>query len=155
MLLAWENEAFLAVKDLGPDKFEIVVPSISILAEPPVAVVDKVAAKHGTTGGGRSLLKYLYSPRGQQMAAKHFYRPADAAKRCRPSSASSSRNSNCSRSTRSSAAGGKPRPSISTMVVYLTRSTNPGSRPRTAERIAGTPPCDWPSNNRACCPASA
>jgi sulfate/thiosulfate transport system substrate-binding protein len=77
VLLAWENEAFLAVKDLGPDEVEIVVPSISIVAEPPVALVDKFAAKHGTTEVAAAYLKYLYSPSGQQLAAKHFYRPVD------------------------------------------------------------------------------
>jgi sulfate transport system substrate-binding protein len=76
VLLAWENEAFLAVKDLGPDEFEIVVPSISILAEPPVAVVDKFAARHGTQEVATAYLEHLYSPQGQQLAAKHFYRPA-------------------------------------------------------------------------------
>jgi sulfate transport system substrate-binding protein len=76
VLLTWENEAFLAVQDLGPDQFEIVVPSISILAEPPVTVVDKVAEKHGTAEVAKAYLEHLYSPRGQQLAAKHFYRPA-------------------------------------------------------------------------------
>jgi sulfate/thiosulfate-binding protein len=76
VLLAWENEAFLAVKEVGGDEFEIVVPSISILAEPPVAVVDKVAAKRGTTEVATAYLEHLYSPQGQQLAAKHFYRPA-------------------------------------------------------------------------------
>jgi sulfate/thiosulfate-binding protein len=78
VLLAWENEAFLAVKDLGPDDVEIVVPSISILAEPPVTVVDKVAAKHGTSEVAEAYLKHLYSPQGQQLAAKHFYRPVES-----------------------------------------------------------------------------
>ncbi len=77
VLLAWENEAFLATKELGPDLVEIVVPSLSILAEPPVTVVDKVAAKHGTTEVAQAYLEYLYSPIGQQLAAKHFYRPVD------------------------------------------------------------------------------
>ena len=76
VLLAWENEAFLAVKDLGPDQFDIIVPSVSILAEPPVAVVDKFASRHGTTEVARAYLEHLYSPQGQQLAAKHFYRPA-------------------------------------------------------------------------------
>lgn len=79
VLLAWENEAFLAVKeakDKGQDELEIVVPSMSILAEPPVAVVSKVAEKHGTTEVAEAYLKHLYSPHGQQLAAKHFYRPA-------------------------------------------------------------------------------
>ena len=75
MLIAWENEALLAIKELGPGKFEIVVPSLSILAEPPVAVVDKVAGKHGTTEVARAYLEYLYTPEGQEIAAKHFYRP--------------------------------------------------------------------------------
>src|SRR5262249_10275425 len=75
VLLAWENEAFLAVKELGPDKFEIVVPSVSILAEPPVAVVDKNVDKHGTRAVAEAYLQYLYSPEAQELAAKHFYRP--------------------------------------------------------------------------------
>ncbi|MEX2316106.1 MAG: sulfate ABC transporter substrate-binding protein [Pirellulales bacterium] len=84
VLLAWENEAFLAIQELGPDKFEIVVPSVSILAEPPVAVVDKNAAAHGATEAATAYLEYLYSPEGQQIGAKHYFRPrhsesADAA----------------------------------------------------------------------------
>jgi sulfate transport system substrate-binding protein len=79
VLLAWENEAFLAVKELGPDQFEIVVPTTSILAEPPVAVVDKVADAHGTRKLAEEYLKYLYSPEGQEIAAKNFYRPTDPA----------------------------------------------------------------------------
>ena len=79
MLLAWENEAFLALKDLGPDKFEIVVPSLSILAEPPVSVVDKVVDERGTRAVAEEYLKYLYSPEAQEIAARHFYRPRDPA----------------------------------------------------------------------------
>lgn len=75
VLLAWENEAFLAVNELGPDKVDIVVPSLSILAEPPVAVVDKWVDKHGTRQVAEAYLQYLYSPAGQRLAAKHFYRP--------------------------------------------------------------------------------
>ncbi len=78
VLLAWENEAYLAVKELGPDKFEIVTPSVSILAEPPVAVVDKYAKKHGTTNIANAYLQYLYSPEGQEIAAKNYYRPTDS-----------------------------------------------------------------------------
>ncbi len=74
-LLAWENEAFLAVNELGPEKFEVVVPSISILAEPPVTLVDRVADRHGTRTVARAYLEYLYSPAGQALAAKHYYRP--------------------------------------------------------------------------------
>lgn len=77
VLLAWENEAFLATKELGPDKFEIVVPSVSILAEPPVTVVDKYAKKHGTTAVAKAYLEYLYSPVGQEIAAKNYYRPTN------------------------------------------------------------------------------
>jgi sulfate transport system substrate-binding protein len=78
VLLAWENEAFLALKeDGGADKFDIVVPSLSILAEPPVAVVDKNAEKKGNTEIAEAYLKHLYSPVGQEIAAKNFYRPRD------------------------------------------------------------------------------
>lgn len=79
VLLSWENEAFLAVNELGPDQVEIVVPSISILAEPPVAVVDKNAAAKGSTEVAKAYLQYLYSPQGQEIAAKHYYRPRDTA----------------------------------------------------------------------------
>ena len=78
VLLTWENEAFLAVKELGPDKVEIVVPSLSILAEPPVTLVDTFAKKHGTTEVAQAYLEYLYSPVGQQLAAKHYYRPVNS-----------------------------------------------------------------------------
>ncbi|MBI3223134.1 MAG: sulfate ABC transporter substrate-binding protein [Nitrosomonadales bacterium] len=77
VLLAWENEAFLAVKELGPDKFDIIVPSLSILAEPPVTVVDKNVDKHGTRKVAEAYLEYLYSPEGQEIAAKNYYRPTD------------------------------------------------------------------------------
>jgi sulfate/thiosulfate-binding protein len=78
VFLSWENEAFLAVKELGPDKFDIVVPSISILAEPPVAVVDKNVDRKGTRAVAQAYLEYLYSPEGQEIAARHHYRPRDA-----------------------------------------------------------------------------
>jgi sulfate transport system substrate-binding protein len=77
VLLAWENEAFLSIKELGPDKVEIVVPSLSILAEPPVTVVDKVVLRRGTRDVAMEYLKYLYSPEGQEIIAKNFYRPID------------------------------------------------------------------------------
>jgi sulfate/thiosulfate transport system substrate-binding protein len=77
VLLAWENEALLAIKELGPGKFEIVAPSLSILAEPPVSVVDKVAGKHGTMDVAQAYLQYLYTTTGQEIAARHFYRPRD------------------------------------------------------------------------------
>lgn len=79
VLIAWENEALLALQELGPGKFEVVMPSVSILAEPPVTVIDKVAKKHGTLEVSRAYLEYLYSPEGQQLAAKYFYRPSDPA----------------------------------------------------------------------------
>lgn len=78
VLLAWENEAFLAVKELGPEKVEIVTPSLSILAEPPVAVVDKVVDKKGTRKVAEAYLQFLYAPEGQALAARHYYRPRDA-----------------------------------------------------------------------------
>jgi sulfate transport system substrate-binding protein len=77
VLLAWENEAFLAVKEFGKDKFEIVAPSVSILAEPPVAVVDSVADKKGTRAVAEAYLKYWYTREGQEIAARNFYRPRD------------------------------------------------------------------------------
>ncbi len=77
VLIAWENEAYLAVKELGPDKFEIVTPSLSILAEPPVAVVDKTVDKRGTRKVAQAYLEYLYTPEGQEIAAKNYYRPRD------------------------------------------------------------------------------
>lgn len=79
VLLAWENEALLAIKELGPDKVEIVAPSVSILAEPPVSVVDKVADKRGTRKVAEAYLQYLYSAEGQEIAAKNYYRPVDEA----------------------------------------------------------------------------
>lgn len=75
VLLAWENEAFLALNELGPDAFDIVVPSLSIHAEPPVAVVDKNAQEKGTLDVAQAYLSYLYSPEGQRLAARHYYRP--------------------------------------------------------------------------------
>jgi sulfate/thiosulfate transport system substrate-binding protein len=77
VLLAWENEALLAVKKLGADKVEIVAPPVSILAEPPVAVVDRVVDRRGTREAATAYLEFLYSPAGQAIAAKHFYRPGD------------------------------------------------------------------------------
>jgi sulfate/thiosulfate transport system substrate-binding protein len=77
VLVAWENEAFLAIKESGKGQFEIVAPSVSILAEPPVAVVDKVAEKKGTRDVADAYLKYWYTPEGQEIAARNFYRPRD------------------------------------------------------------------------------
>ena len=77
VLLTWENEALLALQELGEDKFEMVVPSLSILAEPPVTVVDKNAAAHGATAVATAYLEYLYTPVGQKIVAKNFYRPSE------------------------------------------------------------------------------
>ncbi len=79
VLLAWENEAFLAINELGPDKLEIVIPSLSILAEPTVSVVDQVVDRHGTREVAAAYLEYLYSETGQEIAAKHYYRPRSEA----------------------------------------------------------------------------
>ncbi len=77
VFLSWENEAFLALKEFGRDKFDIIVPSVSILAEPTVAVVDKVVDKKGTRKVATAYLEYLYSDEGQDLAGKHFYRPSN------------------------------------------------------------------------------
>jgi sulfate/thiosulfate transport system substrate-binding protein len=79
VLLAWENEAYLAVKELGPAKFDIVAPSVSIVAEPPVSIVDQNVDMHGTRQIAEEYLRYLYSTQGQEIAARHFYRPRDPA----------------------------------------------------------------------------
>jgi sulfate/thiosulfate transport system substrate-binding protein len=78
VLIAWENEALLAMKELGADRFELVAPSVSILAEPPVAVVDGVALRHGTRDVAQAYVSYLYSGEGQEIVARNFYRPRDA-----------------------------------------------------------------------------
>jgi sulfate transport system substrate-binding protein len=77
VLIAWENEALLSINEFGPDKFELVVPSLTILTEPPVAVVDKVVDKKGTRAAAESYLQFLYSREGQEIAAKNYYRPRD------------------------------------------------------------------------------
>jgi sulfate/thiosulfate transport system substrate-binding protein len=79
VLIAWENEAFLAINEFGRDKLDIVVPSMSILAEPPVAVVDKVVDRKGTRATAESYLRFLYTPEGQEIAGRHYYRPRDPA----------------------------------------------------------------------------
>jgi sulfate/thiosulfate transport system substrate-binding protein len=78
VLLAWENEAFLARKEFGADKFEMITPPVSILAEPPVSVVDKIAGRRGTQRAAEEYLRYLYSPEGQEIVARNFYRPRSA-----------------------------------------------------------------------------
>ena len=79
VLLAWENEAHLALKEFGADKFEVVYPPTSILAEPPVALIDKVVDKHGTRAVAQAYLEYLYTPEAQEIAARNYYRPIDPA----------------------------------------------------------------------------
>jgi sulfate transport system substrate-binding protein len=80
VLIAWENEAFLLAQELGKDRFEIVTPPLSILAEPPVALVDRFADKHGTRAVAQAYLEFLYTPEGQEIVARHGYRPrAEAA----------------------------------------------------------------------------
>lgn len=78
VLITWENEAYLTLKEYGTDKYQVVVPSASILAEPPVTVVDKVVKKNGTEAAAKEYLEFLYSKEGQELAAKHYYRPRDA-----------------------------------------------------------------------------
>lgn len=78
VLIAWENEAYLSLKEYGDTKYEIVVPSVSILAEPTVSVIDKVVKKHGTEDAAKEYVEYLYSKEGQEIAAKNYYRPRDA-----------------------------------------------------------------------------
>jgi sulfate transport system substrate-binding protein len=75
VLVAWENEAYLAVNELGKGQFEIVAPAVSILAEPPVALVDKFVDKHNTRGVAQAYLEYLYTPAAQEIAARHYFRP--------------------------------------------------------------------------------
>jgi sulfate transport system substrate-binding protein len=79
VLIAWENEAFLSINEFGKDKFEIVVPSVSILAEPPVAVVDRVVDRKGTRAAAEDYLRFIYTPEAQEIVARHFYRPRDPA----------------------------------------------------------------------------
>jgi sulfate transport system substrate-binding protein len=78
VLLAWENEAYLSLKEFGAEKFDVIYPPTSILAEPPVSVVDKVVDKRGTRDVAQAYLEYLYTPEGQEIAAKNYYRPTDA-----------------------------------------------------------------------------
>jgi sulfate transport system substrate-binding protein len=77
VLLAWENEAYLAFKEFGADKFEIVVPTVSVLAEPPVAIVDKNVDRRGTREVAKAYLEYLYSDEGQEVAGRNYYRPSN------------------------------------------------------------------------------
>jgi sulfate transport system substrate-binding protein len=79
VLITWENEAHLVLNELGKDKYDIVTPSLSILAEPPVAVVEKYAKQHGTEALAKAYLEYLYTPEGQAIIAKHYFRPRDKA----------------------------------------------------------------------------
>jgi sulfate transport system substrate-binding protein len=77
VLLAWENEAVLAIKELGAGKVDMIIPPTSILAEPPVAVVDRVVDRRGTRAVAQAYLEYLYTPQGQEIVARHYFRPRD------------------------------------------------------------------------------
>ena len=99
VLLAWENEAFLVLNEFGADKFEIVVPRESILAEPPVALVDGNVDAKGTRKVAEAYLEFLYSPEGQTLAAKHYYRPIKPELASAGRSSPASRRSSCSAST--------------------------------------------------------
>ena len=139
MLLAWENEALLAVEKLGNGKLEIVVPTSSILAEPPVAVVEKNVERHGTRAAAQAYFEFLYTPEGQELAAKHNYRPRDAAVAARYAS----RFPKLRLVTIDGAFGGwEGVPPTSRTAACSTRSTRPGcerigrtrSRPNVARR---------------------
>ena len=123
VLLAWENEAFLALEELGPDKFDIVVPSLSILAEPPVAVVDKIVDKKGTRAAAQAYLEFLYTPAAQEIIAKNYYRPIDKDVAAKYES-KFPRSSSSRSTTRSSAAGARRRRITSAMAAPSTRSTS-------------------------------
>src|SRR5690606_10908268 len=86
VLLAWENEAFLALDELGEDKFDIIVPSISILAEPPVTVLDGNAGRHGPQDVAKAYLEYLYTPEAQDIIGQHYYRPSEPAAKAKDAS---------------------------------------------------------------------
>ena len=79
VLLAWENEALLAAREMGADAFDIITPSVSVLAEPPVALIDSVVDRKGTRAVAEAYLEYLYTPEGQDIVARHFFRPTDPA----------------------------------------------------------------------------
>ena len=134
VLMAWENEALLAVEKLGKGEFELIAPSVSILAEPPVAVVDKVVDRRGTRKVAQAYLEFLYTPEGQEIAAKHYYRPRSEAVRARYAKQFPS--SDSSLSTRSSADGRRRRRRTSPTAACSTRSTSPGRRPDSMNRRA-------------------
>ncbi len=138
VLIAWENEAFLAIDELGKDKLEIVVPSLSILAEPPVAVVDKVVDKRGTRKVAEAYLNFLYSQEGQRIAAKHYYRPRDAS--ALEGMATVSRKWRSSPSMKCLAAGRRPRRLISTTAASSIRSTGPVAKRVAARTTAWVKP---------------
>ena len=112
VLLAWENEALLAAREMGPDAFDIVRPSVSVLAEPPVALIDSVVDRKGTRAVAEAYLDYLYAPEGQDIVARNFFRPTRPRGRAR-ATRSSFRRCGCSRSTRCSAVGRARKPSTS------------------------------------------
>ena len=134
VLLSWENEAHLSLAEFGEDKFDIVYPPVSILAEPPVAVVDKNVAKHGTAVVALGYLNFLYSPLGQDIIGRTS--TARATLRRQPGTPAISPSCRCSTSTTPSAAGARPRPSTSAMAACSTASTR-----RTADAIQLPLPC--------------
>ncbi len=138
VLIAWENEAILAIKELGPDKFDIVAPSVSILAEPPVAVVDKVVDKKGTRKAAEAYLQFLYTDEGQEIAAKNYYRPIS--QKVAAKYAANFPRSSCSRSMKCSAAGRRRRRPTLPMAVRLTRSTSPARSNPEDGRAGATSP---------------
>ena len=130
MLLAWENEAYLALDEFGADKFDIVYPPTSILAEPPVAVVDANVDAKGTRKVAEPISNYLYSPEGQTIIAKNHYRPSKPELVPTRRSRQASRRSSWSPSTiRCSAAGRRRSRTISATAAYSTRSTSRPSKP--------------------------
>jgi sulfate/thiosulfate transport system substrate-binding protein len=130
VFISWENEAFLAIKEFGADKLEIVVPSLSILAEPPVTLVDRNAKRKGTEAVAQAYLEYLYSDEGQEIAGKHFYRPRS--EKVAAKYATSSPRSGSSPSMTSSAAGRRPRRPTSPTAGSSTRFSSRKST-RTSE----------------------
>ena len=130
VLIAWENEALLALQELGADKFEIVVPSISILAEPPVAVVDKVVDKRGTRKVAEAYLDFLYTTAAQEIVAKNFYRPRKPERRSgRPRPLPQDHAVHDRPGVRRLGEGAGRR--ISPTAASSTRSTSPGGKPAT------------------------
>ena len=149
VLLTWENEAHLSIKEFGADKFDIVYPPVSILAEPPVAVVDKTVDRRGTRAVAQAYLEYLYTPEGQEIAAKNFYRPIDP--KVAEKYAKQFPKTACSPSTRSSAAGPRRRRRTSPTAARSTRSTPASSSYVPRGDAARAPRCRLRAQGRHTC----